>query len=671
MPFFFMQRTVKRLQTVNTQSLTIDIRKRTVSSAFVDKVNTQNFIPQFVQGDTNIVEVTVKDGDTDADLSNVGNIIGNFKRQDGQVFSRSATFSGNVVTYELGNSEMGKSGIGELELQFFNTDSSERLSTLRFKVNVTAEIGLGLEGNNAPTLTQELLVSGDYAKEQGDYAKVQADNLSGEITSLNEQLADIAIDLTKYGAIGDGITDCLPAFNAAIADINSSGGGTIYLPYSSLGYKFSDQILLTDKTILDFKGNNFVIAGTLTTDQTKSLIKVNGKGNEIRNVYCNSIYINQHLIEFGNTSSHNIEFNCEVTRGLTNLIKLEQTNENASTNRSMTLDSFSKADYSKNNSKLFKVTDAEVLASGQLKNFTFVNFPSNCRIKRIIITDNNGSPDLYANIYKDNGSVVKVWERARTTSNIDVTLDLNYFKTDLDDTLKLRIGNYKATSTTFTVEIWFEESVFFKPKKKWQYLSENDFLRPHKDNVGTLTTVSEKTVKAIEYRYKTVESGTTIKRLGITPVRSSNKTYPLAIIPSDPNAETQDKTYSQLKFYFNFSALEAKSKEPKNFVFTLKEPPKNISASAIVGWISQNKDGDAGHLKTSLIYPNHAPCSFSMLKSEGEKTFIFPLDPKSYQLGTTLTSDISFDFFYFILETSDISACFEFNEVYQFDAYFV
>jgi hypothetical protein len=181
------------MQTTNKQSLIIDIRKRTMS------LN----IPQFVQGDTNILEAVIKDNGLDADLSNVGKVIANFKRQDKQVVSRTATVSTNVVTYEMGNEEMAKSGIGELELQFYNLDNSERLSTLRFKVNVMGEIGVGFEGQDGPTFMQELLVSGDYAKEQGDYAKTSGDTA---LTNWLEPVADYtAVTSIASPQLGDTV----------------------------------------------------------------------------------------------------------------------------------------------------------------------------------------------------------------------------------------------------------------------------------------------------------------------------------------------------------------------------------------------------------------------------------------------------------------------------------
>jgi lysophospholipase L1-like esterase len=192
---------VKQLQTVNNQSLTIDIRKRAISSTFVEKSSMNHPIPQFVQGDTNIIEAVIKDNGEDADLSVVGKVVGNFKRQDNVVVSRSAVVSGNVVTYTLGNEEMLKAGIGELELQFFNTDESERLSSLRFKVNVTPEIGFGLEGTDGPTLAQELIVNGQYAEEQANIAKQSAEEaIAAKESSITTWLSPVA-DYTAVTSI--------------------------------------------------------------------------------------------------------------------------------------------------------------------------------------------------------------------------------------------------------------------------------------------------------------------------------------------------------------------------------------------------------------------------------------------------------------------------------------
>ncbi|MBW3114183.1 glycoside hydrolase family 55 protein, partial [Bacillus sp. MCCB 382] len=255
------------METVNRQSITIDIRKPNLIST-----------PQFIQGDTNIIDFTVKDNGADADLSGIGRIVVNYKRTDKKVTSRLLEAVGNTVTYRFGQEEMEKHGIGELELQFFSADDLERISTLKMKVNVINSIGsvalqqqaddvtalqeLFIEVNDKGTFAQE---SGDYALEkagEADTAALNAQQVADEnkttflnavdtvatrdstypdpnhgdtvrvtsearsyryvegsgwkitdeynptaIDEVNAQLADIAYNVKSYGAKGDGITN--------------------------------------------------------------------------------------------------------------------------------------------------------------------------------------------------------------------------------------------------------------------------------------------------------------------------------------------------------------------------------------------------------------------------------------------------------------------------------
>ena len=47
---------------------------------------------------------------------------------------------------------------------------------------------------------------------------------------LNAQLKNIAVNVKNFGAIGDGQTNDTQAFNLAIEEINSLGGGTLFVP---------------------------------------------------------------------------------------------------------------------------------------------------------------------------------------------------------------------------------------------------------------------------------------------------------------------------------------------------------------------------------------------------------------------------------------------------------
>lgn len=54
-----------------------------------------------------------------------------------------------------------------------------------------------------------------------------ATNLSTAFSTLQGQRRYV---VTEYGAVGDGVTNCLTAFNAAISAANAAGGGVVYVP---------------------------------------------------------------------------------------------------------------------------------------------------------------------------------------------------------------------------------------------------------------------------------------------------------------------------------------------------------------------------------------------------------------------------------------------------------
>lgn len=170
------------METKNIQFVSIDIRKRSIAGDVT--------IPQFVQGDTNVLKVTILENGQPADLSGIGRVVANFKRnKDKNVTSRLVSITDNVVTYNIGQEETLKDGTAEVEIQFFNLDNTKRLSTLRFKVHVTAQIGSDEIISNDPeyTLLQQLFIEvgeieeeattqAQYAKDQGDYAKEAAES---------------------------------------------------------------------------------------------------------------------------------------------------------------------------------------------------------------------------------------------------------------------------------------------------------------------------------------------------------------------------------------------------------------------------------------------------------------------------------------------------------------
>lgn len=201
-------------------------------------------LPQFIQQDTNVLEFLVKDNGANADLSNIGRIVVNYKRPDDKVISRLLTAEGNKVLYEIGQEEMEVSGYGELELQFFSQDNLYRISTKRFKVYLSESIGTDTiyEDNENLTLLQELFIEveelvdgtneatnfameqGNYAQTQGDYAQEKAELAATEASNLSQLKSD-TIDATQ--AANEAATSANNAANNAnTATTNANNAAT-------------------------------------------------------------------------------------------------------------------------------------------------------------------------------------------------------------------------------------------------------------------------------------------------------------------------------------------------------------------------------------------------------------------------------------------------------------
>ena len=106
----------------------------------------------FLQYDTNFIKFILEDNGEVADLSNITNIIVNFRRPDKKVFTQTLTAVGNEITYRLTESEMFISGDCELVLQLY--DDNERLTVARIKVVLSENI----ENGEVPTVEEVRLV---------------------------------------------------------------------------------------------------------------------------------------------------------------------------------------------------------------------------------------------------------------------------------------------------------------------------------------------------------------------------------------------------------------------------------------------------------------------------------------------------------------------------------
>ncbi|WP_158738622.1 BppU family phage baseplate upper protein [Alteribacillus sp. YIM 98480] len=122
--------------------------------------------PMFIQNDTNIIEFQVQENGEDADVSSLGEIITNYRRPDKEIISHVLSVEDGVIPYEIGTKEMEVAGEGDLEIQFYNGDSTERISTKQMKVKVLEEIGSEeiADEEEEETFLQEVLIAASEAK---------------------------------------------------------------------------------------------------------------------------------------------------------------------------------------------------------------------------------------------------------------------------------------------------------------------------------------------------------------------------------------------------------------------------------------------------------------------------------------------------------------------------
>ncbi|MFP7447166.1 BppU family phage baseplate upper protein [Bacillus infantis] len=193
------------METQKKTSLSIDLKQTTMIP-----------MPQFIQQDTNVLEFEIKENGEAADLSNIGRIVVNYKRPDGKVISRLLSVEENTVSYSIGVEEMQVAGYAEIELQFYSKNNLQRISTKRFKVSMSQEIGTREIGDTEGTLTilQELFVEveslvadteaaaqhandeAEYARAKGNYADEKAKLAATEVSNLETLKADV-VDATN------------------------------------------------------------------------------------------------------------------------------------------------------------------------------------------------------------------------------------------------------------------------------------------------------------------------------------------------------------------------------------------------------------------------------------------------------------------------------------------
>lgn len=492
-----------------------------------------------------------------------------------------------------------------------------------------------------------------------------------DITELSSQMAqkmnkkDYVIYLDDLGVKKDGTTDDVTIIKSAISQLNALGGGKIIGSYGT--YAIGSQLVLDYNTTLDLNGAVLKPIGTLNVADA-SFVRVRYAGNILKNIIFSTTTA-QYGIEFGSTSSNNLEMGCKATSGNNNLVRTESDNIRPFLNRSLTLEAVSRGRIP--NKKVRKVEYNVVATAGQyLSSIKLRNFPSSCDIVRFKVTDINGTPDFSTEILSKVSTAQYFYTRARASADVDVSNLDNYYKIERDDTLQIGIYNRKATDTAFKVEIWFTNEIYTALNKVWQYNSKEDFARPHRDslapnNVDVLPT----TIQQVEYRFKN-DLGT-IHKLGVTPARKEGliSQYPNIILPTPAGQVQNQSDSSEIKFYLNYPASQAVVEKPTRLVFNLHKVPKEIKARLIVGWYSQSPDGQAAYLYSTPIAEKDVTIPVT---ASDDSPFVInvPLDPKGFQKGSTLEGDKSFNYLYFVLYQKDSTyAPFLFGEEYVFSTY--
>lgn len=91
-----------------------------------------------------------------------------------------------------------------------------------------------------------------------DYSRYYT-NLPVALTPVTEPVIPAnTVELTAYGAVGDGQTDCTEAFNKAIADLKQKGGGHLHVP-QGIWYTAPIEINKVDNLDLNLDKNAIVV----------------------------------------------------------------------------------------------------------------------------------------------------------------------------------------------------------------------------------------------------------------------------------------------------------------------------------------------------------------------------------------------------------------------------
>lgn len=537
-----------------------------------------------------------------------------------------------------------------------------------------------------------------YAGSTARWPRAQVFNGTGAITGLSG-----AAHLEWLGAKGDGTTSGDSAFTRTL----QSGASKVIGAYKSSGYLLTIQMDIPSSVQVDLSGSKVVIGGTLLTDASlPSVFRFVGDRGSLVNVGGN-LRANQYVVSATATATNNYEMNCyNVTYGPSGVFQPEWSSEvnNAGTgwvssgnynahknnNRSYTYEGLAKGSLLGSGTEKILSIDISSVGASSLKIFNFNQFPTRARIKRIVCTDTGGSPNFQLEAYNDlTGGYVQAgtfyWRAFG--GDIDYATDIPYERKERNDVITFVLRNAKVTSANFHLEIHFEEIKYGSiGNVVWGLYGKEDLNRPHSDSptyspyYDAAYPSNATTIKSVEYRFTTVADPTAYRAMAIMPSVTDAANRIAINIPTPLTNPTQnltgtlatDVSASLLKFYINYPASRAVIEKPTHFEMVFSNTSKAFAGALNFGWLSQNYDNDPAWLKGVWNFASVQDTLFDIPTPATSGYIVrIPLDPKAYQLASSLEGDLAANFFYFTFHTYDPAKCFDYAASMLIQARFI
>lgn len=214
----------------------------------------------FYQNDTNIIDFITCSGGATCSLNNVDNIIVNYKRPDGKIISRvlPVPVDTNVVSYELGITEMSVLGHGNVEIQFYG--NGKRLTSYIVDVYIKETIGVNFEYEETlPSLPEQILSEVSQSEKQiNDFINQYTDRLdfiNNELTLVEQRLNQID---ERISAVSNWVSQIEQRTTELLPLVGGTMLGDIIFPDYSMGAVLTSENGTRYRLIVEERGGGKV-----------------------------------------------------------------------------------------------------------------------------------------------------------------------------------------------------------------------------------------------------------------------------------------------------------------------------------------------------------------------------------------------------------------------------